>query len=139
MQELSALFKRNPELADLNADLAGVQQRTPAQPSTGENKFADIWQWLDGPELEREYRFDPERRWRADFAHPESRTLIEIEGGTWGYGRHNRAQGYAADCEKYNAAQLAGWTVFRLTTEMVDVRNVETILDYVQREWKPDY
>ena len=35
------------------------------------------------------------------------------------YGRHNRAEGFAADCDKLNLAALLGWRVFRFTTDMV--------------------
>lgn len=65
----------------------------------------------------REHRFDPKRRWRFDFAFPDQMVAVEIEGGVWTGGRHTRGKGYAADLEKYNAAALAGWRVFRFTTE----------------------
>lgn len=45
---------------------------------------------------------------------------VEIEGGTWKYGRHNRPQGYADDCVKYNLAILHGWRVLRYTTDHVN-------------------
>ena len=67
------------------------------------------------PEPEREYRFHSRRRWRLDLAYPALRIGIEIEGGTWARGRHTRGQGYADDCEKYNAAVLLGWRVLRYT------------------------
>ena len=58
---------------------------------------------------EREYRFDPDRRYRADFAWPTRSLLVEVEGGTRQYGRHNRHEGFEKDCTKYNrAALLAG-------------------------------
>jgi hypothetical protein len=50
-------------------------------PDTELNRFETLWRALGGPELDRESRFHPTRRWRADFAHQPSRTLIEIEGG----------------------------------------------------------
>ena len=68
----------------------------------------------------REHRFHPKRRWRFDFAWPERRLAVEVEGGTWSQGRHTRGQGFAADCEKYNAAALLGWRVLRFTKEMVE-------------------
>jgi len=83
-------------------------------PSRLEKRFETLWRGLGGPELEREFRFHPTRRWRADFAHLESRTLIEIEGGIYVNGRHNRAAGFAADLEKYLEACLDGWRVVRL-------------------------
>lgn len=36
------------------------------------------------PEPVREFRFHPVRGWRADFAWPEHKLLLEIEGG-FGY------------------------------------------------------
>ncbi len=62
----------------------------------------------------KEFRFHPVRRRRSDFAHLPSRTLIEIEGGIYVNGRHNRPGGLAADLEKYLEAGLAGWRVVRL-------------------------
>jgi very-short-patch-repair endonuclease len=68
---------------------------------------------------EREYRFAPPRRWRADFAILPQRILIEIEGGVWSGGRHTRGWGFENDCEKYNCAALLGWKVLRYSTAMV--------------------
>jgi very-short-patch-repair endonuclease len=64
--------------------------------------------------LEKEHRFHPVRKWRADFAHLPSRTLIEIEVGIYVNGRHNRWAGFAADLEKYLEAGLSGWRLIRL-------------------------
>ncbi|MBC8115562.1 MAG: hypothetical protein H7062_14350 [Candidatus Saccharimonas sp.] len=86
-----------------------------------EQRFLLYWQSLGGPVLEREYRFHPTRKWRADFAHVESRTLIEVEGGIYiaGGGRHNRAAGFLADLEKYLEAALAGFALPTQETEIV--------------------
>ena len=69
--------------------------------------------------FEREYRFAPPRRWRFDFAWTDIRLALEIEGGTWVTGRHNRPVGYAKDLEKYNTATLMGWRVLRVTPALV--------------------
>jgi very-short-patch-repair endonuclease len=68
---------------------------------------------LDLPAPEREYRFDPERRWRFDFAWPSLKIAVEIEGGVWIRGRHVRPVGYLGDLEKYNRAVVLGWRVLR--------------------------
>lgn len=60
-----------------------------------------------------EYRFAPPRRWRFDFAWPALQVALEVEGGLWVYGRHNRAAGFLADSEKYNTAAVMGWRVIR--------------------------
>ncbi len=67
-----------------------------------------------------EYKFHPTRRWRADYALPGYRLLVEIEGGAWVGGRHTRGGGYIRDLEKYNAAVLLGWALLRFTPEQVE-------------------
>lgn len=60
-----------------------------------------------------EFRFHPLRRWRFDFAIPELLIAIEVEGGVWTYGRHNRAEGFLRDMQKYNSAAAFGWRILR--------------------------
>ncbi len=66
----------------------------------------------------REYAFAAElgRRFRFDFAWPDKKIYVEIEGGVWVSGRHNRAYGFIRDAEKYNLATLLGWRGLRFTT-----------------------
>ncbi len=70
-------------------------------------------------EFEQEFRFDPNRKWRADFHLVGKLILIEVEGGIWSNGRHTRGKGYIADMEKYNSAQKLGYSVYRYSTEQV--------------------
>ena len=65
----------------------------------------------------KEYKFHPTRRWRFDFAIPQYKIAIEIDGGVWTYGRHNRSAGYIADMEKFNAAASLGWVVLKFTPD----------------------
>jgi len=67
------------------------------------------------PVPEREYRFHSIRKWRFDFAYPDRKIGIEIEGGTFTFGRHVRGTGFQKDCEKYNEAALLGWRILRFT------------------------
>jgi hypothetical protein len=62
----------------------------------------------------REYRFDAKRLWRADYCIPDYKIIIEVEGGIWTNGRHTRSLGFLGDMEKYNAATLAGYRVYRV-------------------------
>ena len=66
-----------------------------------------------------EYRFDPVRRWRLDFAFPDLKLAIEIDGGIWTQGRHTRGAGYEKDLEKHNALTLAGWRLLRFSGKAV--------------------
>lgn len=84
------------------------------------------------PRPQREFRFHPTRQWRFDFAYPEKKIGIEVEGGIWNGGRHTRGKGFEGDCEKYNEAVMAGWKVLRFTPKMVEtgaaVRLIENAL-----------
>lgn len=85
------------------------------------------------PEPEREYTFAAEanRRWRFDYAWPDKRIAVELEGGVWQGGAHQRAARFNSDCDKYNNAAVNGWTVLRYTRyHMRDIRCIlETLAD----------
>lgn len=66
-----------------------------------------------------EFTFHPTRAWRFDFAHPGEKLAVEIEGLTYGGGRHQRMKGFTEDCRKYLAAMEFGWRVLRVTPLMV--------------------
>lgn len=71
------------------------------------------------PEPVPEFCFAPPRQWRFDWAWPEARLALEIEGGAWTQGRHTRGAGFVADLAKYNAAAILGWRVLRCTPDDV--------------------
>lgn len=73
------------------------------------------------PEPVRQHRFCPGRLFRADFAWPEYKLIVECEGGIFArkmkdgqdYGWHQSIGRMRSDMEKYNLAALAGWRVLR--------------------------
>ena len=67
------------------------------------------------PEPVTEHRFHPARKWRMDYAWPACKVALEVEGGLFIGGRHNRPVGMQKDFEKYNAAACLGWRVLRCT------------------------
>lgn len=91
--------------------------------------LANLLKWHGISGFEREYRFAPPRRWRADLAFLEPiRLLVEVNGGGWIAGRHSREPGMSNDAQKQNTAQLLGWTVLVFTPSMIDSGEaVETI------------
>lgn len=132
------MLNQNPELeiaidgavygyAELS-EMLGLQRDKPRQLtsntsklSTAEEKFWNLWQSLDGWELQTQYKFHPQRNWLCDFVDVPSKTIVEIEGMVYqgAGGRHQRPYGYEGDCEKYNAAVELGYAVFRLTPSMI--------------------
>ena len=83
--------------------------------------------------FEQEYKFHPERNWRADFWITGSKILVEVEGGIWSGGRHTRGKGFIADMEKYNAAAVMGFKVLRFDTQQVKsglaIKQIENLVN----------
>lgn len=74
------------------------------------------------PSPQRQYKFHPQRRWKADFAWPTQRLIAEVEGIVWKTGeksRHQTGKGFTDDCEKYANAMLLGWRVLRVTPNQI--------------------
>ena len=110
------------------------QQRKNAHSAQSNGEFALAAQLAGVPGWEREYRFDPKRRWRFDVAFPDKRLGVEVEGGQWISGRHNRGTGFQGDLDKYNAATMQGWAVLRFSTEQaLNGFAYETIMEYLSR------
>lgn len=76
---------------------------------------------LNLPSPVRELRFHPTRQFRFDFAWPDERVALEIEGGVIsGRSRHTSYAGFTEDCVKYNDAACLGWIVLRVTPAQLE-------------------
>lgn len=89
---------------------------------------------VEGIEFVREYKFLPDRRFRADFAIIPLRLLVEVQGGRWmEHGGHNTGGGLARDYEKSNLAQLAGWRYLQFTADDVSSgRAVDMVIRFME-------
>ncbi len=67
----------------------------------------------------QQYRPDEKRKHRADFAWPEHRLLLEVDGGTWNGGKHGRGSGIEKDNEKQALAVINGFRTLRASTSQV--------------------
>ena len=80
----------------------------------------------------REHRFHPVRRWRFDFAWPDQMFAVEVEGGAFVNGGHNRGAGFERDIEKCSEAMLLGWRVYRTTGRFIKngtaINHIEKLL-----------
>jgi very-short-patch-repair endonuclease len=81
-----------------------------------------------------EFRFEAKRKWRFDFAFPESMVALEVEGGVFTGGRHTRGSGFIKDIEKYNHAAVLGWRVLRTTpSELCMGETVQMIKNAIEK------
>src|ERR1019366_1704186 len=58
-----------------------------------------------------EFRFDPKRRWRFDYAWPDFKVALEVQGGIFIQGRHSRGAALLKEWEKLNRAAELGWRI----------------------------
>lgn len=106
-------------------------------------KFTDIFTTICMTDLKvecvKEYKFHPKRRWRFDYAIPEHKIALEVEGGVWTGGRHIRAQGFLGDMEKYNTATLMGWRVFRTTPDdLYKMATINLLRQAINEDYQPE-
>lgn len=63
---------------------------------------------------------DTKMRFRADYFCPNLRLIIELNGGQWKNGRHNRGgKSYETDLLKINLAQRNNYQIWQYTYEMI--------------------
>ena len=90
---------------------------------------------ITNKEVISEYRFHPTRKWRFDYAIPEFKIAIEIDGGVFIQGRHNRGSGYVKDMEKFNEAAILGWRILKFTPQQIKKEQwIETIKRAINEE-----
>ena len=65
------------------------------------------------PEPVPEFRFEPTRKWRFDWAWPEYQLALEVDGGLFVLGGHNRGAQIVKTMEKENEAQVQGWHILK--------------------------
>lgn len=82
----------------------------------------------------KEYIFHPVRKWRFDYAFPEVKIALEVEGGVYTGGRHIRPKGFLGDVDKYNAAAVMGWRVLRVVPDRLrtfdTIKMIKECMDY---------
>jgi hypothetical protein len=67
----------------------------------------------------------PDRKWRSDIAWPSVRVALEIDGGTWTMGRHNRPGAVLKEMEKANGYAERLWLDFHAPWEWIEIGQIE--------------
>lgn len=83
-----------------------------------EDGFLRVWRarYPSGPMPVRQYKFALEelgRKWSMDFAWPDRKLAVELDGGGWTGGRHSRGDGMREDRERDREATKLGWRILR--------------------------
>lgn len=96
--------------------------------------------WYHAPSLARcegcgsFHEYGHERDWRCDFAWPQQRIIVEVEGGVWTQGRHTRGEGFTKDLAKYNALTGAGWTLYRVSQREISSGEALRLIERALKE-----
>lgn len=107
------------------------------QLSEGEETLALHLRGIGAPPPRRQHCFAEAigREWRFDFSWPERRLAVEIEGE-----QHRIQSRFRSDLEKYNAAQLMGWTVLRFRPSEVKSGHALAVIEAALADsdkWQP--
>lgn len=66
-----------------------------------------------------EFRFYPQRKWRFDYAWPDHKLALEVQGGLFVNGRHSRGAALLKEHEKLNTAAQLGWRILFVTPQQM--------------------
>lgn len=77
-----------------------------------ERRFLQLVRRARLPQPARQYRIG---RWRVDFAYPEARIAVELDG----YRSHSSLERFRSDRRRQNAVIVRGWQVLRFTWDDV--------------------
>lgn len=95
-----------------------------------------------GLDLNTEVVFAPPRRWRFDWTLTGEGLLIAVEyegiylaNQQTGASGHTTRAGYSANCEKYNAAAIRGWSLLRYTAKTAAAADTElrTLISHLKQ------
>ena len=98
-----------------------------------EIEFEDLWLELyPDIDLVSEFKPIPKRRFRADYAHINSKVLIEINGGTWVKNGHSSGKGIERDYTKNNLCLYYGYVIFQLSSQMITKEWLDIIVKTIK-------
>jgi len=113
--------------------------KRPKGPSDLEVRFANLWAMHGDrsrrPVRNHRYALDAGRKFEADFAWPDLKVGVELQGSVYRGGRgggtakggHSSATGIQRDIEKGNVANDLDWVIYRYTVKDLRERPVQVV------------
>lgn len=103
-----------------------------ARVSSAEDDLARLFRRCKVSGWRRQYRYVPGRQFRADFAFPKQRLIVEVDGGVYSRRAHGSVGGIIADMKRTNLAAMNGWRVMRFRPDEV-ARQPDDLIEQVQQ------
>lgn len=108
--------------------------------SRAELEFAQIWvAKFPHIDLVTQLKPVPGRRFALDFAHPPSKTGIEINGGIWRKSAHSSGKGLLRDYEKTRLSALYGWLIVPLAPQQIGDETLDQIAQIIRDRSHEEY
>lgn len=79
-----------------------------------------VFDSYDIPMAELEHKFTDVADWRLDFAWPQWKIAVEVNGGIWAQLPSHTGAGHIRDMKKITQAQIEGWIVLQVTPQQRD-------------------
>lgn len=114
-----------------NEALLGLQLKAYGFEFETEYRFAALHSGGTGRGVRQRLNEANLKDWRFDVAFPTQKLAVEIEGGAFNYGRHQRPEGFHEDLMKYEAALKLGWLVYRCDGVMVKTGHALNTIIYL--------
>jgi hypothetical protein len=130
---MSRRFTQAQANALMHTKTRGLPKTPVKAKETKPNRYATFPAYCacyDLPAPVAEHVFHPTRKWRFDFAWPEQKLALEIEGGLWVSGGHSRGSGRIKDHEKFAEAAAHGWRI--IPRQPSNILSLETV-DLIRR------
>lgn len=139
MDERSQKAAKTRKTASKGQKQASKKEAKPSKKSKLEEDFFSKWQSQNiGHTMDRQYvikskrHFTPVKRqaktYKVDFCIVGLALCIEIQGGQWSGGRHQRGGGYAEDRRRVRDLTFEGWTVLEYTTDDIQDTTVNATI-----------
>ncbi len=124
----AALFRRSP--MDLNSDQV-LRLAKQSKRESLELEFLAAWldQWPNLPAPVRQFRHNPKRKFAWDYAWPDFKLLVDLQGATFIRGGHSRGVGQERDFEKLNDAVAMGFRPLLFGT--LAMKNPIAVVEFV--------
>lgn len=109
--------------------------------------FIKVLEAMNIPVPVKEFKFHHTRQWRFDYAWPQYKIALEVEGGIFGYtdkqgnkrkgGAHSSVTGILRDLEKYNSAAVLGYRIIRVQpSDLMKTSTIEMIKKCINNQNK---
>lgn len=112
------------EVVAMQGLVSGLSTRKYAAQKTypdWENRLFEQIKQSGLPEPKRQWKIPEDNRFIFDFAYPDIKLVIEVDGGIWmKKGAHNTGNAIIRDCKKNNRAVLSGYALLRFTTDRIE-------------------